>query len=75
MADDFTSFQRETPNAVTVELAQNKSDVLVETTLYNALFMDRYLYNTYFRNEVPSTSIDSLHEATILLWNTQTIGL
>jgi hypothetical protein len=59
------AFQREPSRSVTVELAQKKSDVLVETALYNALFMDRYLYNTYFRNEVPNTSIDSLHETTI----------
>lgn len=45
-----------------VELAENKGYVLVETTLFNAFFVRQELYDQYLKNEVPDTSIESLHE-------------
>ena len=51
--------------AALVELAQTHQYTLVETTLYNAFFVDHSLYEQYLKNEVPDTSIEALHEPTM----------
>lgn len=51
--------------AALVELAEQYDYVLVETTLYNAFFVTRELYETCFREEVPDPSMDALHEVTM----------
>ena len=48
-----------------VELANAADYTLVETTLFNAFFVQHELYEKYFMNEVPDTSIESLHEITM----------
>jgi isopenicillin N synthase-like dioxygenase len=48
-----------------VELAQAHEYILVETTLYNAFFIQRPLYEQYLQDEVPDTSIEALHECTM----------
>jgi isopenicillin N synthase-like dioxygenase len=48
-----------------VELANENGYVLVETTLYNAFFVTRVLYQTYLQDLVPDTSIEALHEITM----------
>ena len=47
-----------------VELA-NSGYTLIETTLFNAFFIRNELYDKYFINEVPDTSIEALHEITM----------
>lgn len=51
--------------AALVELGHRHSYVLVETTLFNAFFVDRALYDQFLYHEVPDTSIEALHEATM----------
>lgn len=51
--------------AALVELAQEYNYVLVETTLYNAFFVQRPLYEQYLSQEVPDTTIETLHECTM----------
>ena len=48
-----------------VELAEQWGYVLVETTLFNAFFVLQDLYQDYFKEEVPDTSIEALHEVTM----------
>ena len=48
-----------------VELANSFYYVLVETTLFNAFFVPRDLYEQYLQQEVPDTSIEALHELTM----------
>jgi len=48
-----------------VELANNEGYTLIETTLFNAFFIRNELYDKYFINEVPDTSIEALHEITM----------
>jgi isopenicillin N synthase-like dioxygenase len=48
-----------------VELALANSYVLVETTLYNAFFIQKEMYEQFFIDEVPDTSIEALHESTM----------
>lgn len=45
-----------------VELANRFDYILVETTLYNAFFVEASLYDTYVKDEVPDTSIEALHD-------------
>jgi isopenicillin N synthase-like dioxygenase len=47
------------------ELAEEQGYVLVETTLYNAFFVRRDLYQQYLVKEVPETTIEALHETTM----------
>jgi isopenicillin N synthase-like dioxygenase len=47
------------------ELAEEHDYVLVETTLYNAFFVRRDLYQQHLVNEVPETTIEALHETTM----------
>ena len=51
--------------AALVELAESRNYVLVETTLFNAFFVPRELYDSYLRQEVPDTTIEALHEITM----------
>ena len=51
--------------AALVELAKSKNYVLVETTLFNAFFVPRELYDQYLKEEVPDTTIEALHEITM----------
>ena len=51
--------------AALVELAESRDYVLVETTLFNAFFVPRELYDLHLREEVPDTSIEGLHEITM----------
>lgn len=51
--------------AALVELAESKDYVLVETTIYNAFFVPKTLYDQYFEQLVPDTSIEALHEMTM----------
>jgi isopenicillin N synthase-like dioxygenase len=48
-----------------VELANEYDYLLVETTLYNAFFVPKLLYQQYFQHLVPDTSIEALHEPTM----------
>ena len=48
-----------------VELANQHDYTLVETTLYNAFFVQTTLYQNHLRDEVPDTSIEALHESTM----------
>jgi len=48
-----------------VELAEENGYVLIETTIYNAFFVPKYLYHKYFEAHVPDTSIEALHETTM----------
>jgi hypothetical protein len=48
-----------------VELAQQYEYTLVETTLYNAFFVRKDLYQEYLMELVPDTSIEALHEITM----------
>ena len=48
-----------------VELAETHNYTLVETTLYNAFFVETSLFQAYLRQEVPDTSIEALHEPTM----------
>ena len=48
-----------------VELANSADYTLVETTLFNAFFVQNELYEQYILNEVPDTSIEALHEITM----------
>lgn len=48
-----------------VELAESFEYTLVETTLYNAFFVQTSLFQKYLRHEVPDTSVDALHEPTM----------
>jgi isopenicillin N synthase-like dioxygenase len=45
-----------------VELANSCGYVLVETTIFNAFFVQRTIYEQYLQKEVPDTSIEALHE-------------
>lgn len=45
-----------------VELAEKYEYTLVETTLYNAFFVETTLFRDHLRDEVPDTSIEALHE-------------
>jgi isopenicillin N synthase-like dioxygenase len=47
------------------ELAEEHDYVLVETTLYNAFFVRRDLYQQHLVNEVPETTVEALHETTM----------
>jgi isopenicillin N synthase-like dioxygenase len=51
--------------AALVELAEDNGYVLVETTIYNAFFVQRESYEEYFKELVPNTSIEALHESTM----------
>jgi len=51
--------------AALVELAEQHDYVLVETTLYNAFFVQRDLYELHLQDLVPDTSIEALHESTM----------
>lgn len=51
--------------AALVELAQQNDYVLIETTIYNAFFVPKELYNKYFLELVPDTSIEALREMTM----------
>eukprot|EP00980_Cylindrotheca_fusiformis_P020722 scaffold7738_cov133-Cylindrotheca_fusiformis.AAC.31 len=51
--------------AALVELAERHDYVLVETTIYNAFFVPKNLYDLYFQDLVPDTSIEALHEITM----------
>jgi len=51
--------------AALCELAEEQDYVLVETTLYNAFFVRRDIYEKYLTEEVPDTSIEALHETTM----------
>jgi isopenicillin N synthase-like dioxygenase len=51
--------------AALVELASKCGYVLVETTLFNAFFVPKTIYNAYLSTEVPDTSIEALHECTM----------
>jgi isopenicillin N synthase-like dioxygenase len=48
-----------------VELAEVNGYRLVETTLYNAFFVDNKLYDDFLAEEVPDTTIEALHEVTM----------
>ena len=48
-----------------VELANAADYTLVETTLFNAFFVQKQLYELYLTTEVPDTSIETLHEVTM----------
>ena len=48
-----------------MELAEENNYILVETTLYNAFFVPIELFDTYFKEYVPDTSIEALHETTM----------
>ena len=48
-----------------VEVAHENGYVLIETTLYNAFFVHFSYYETYFKESVPDTSIEALHEVTM----------
>jgi len=48
-----------------VELATCHDYVLIETTVFNAFFVRRHLYQSYFKKEVPNTSIEVLHEVSM----------
>uniref|UniRef100_A0A7S3KY71 Fe2OG dioxygenase domain-containing protein n=1 Tax=Amphora coffeiformis TaxID=265554 RepID=A0A7S3KY71_9STRA len=48
-----------------VELAEKYDYTLVETTLYNAFFVETTLHRDHLRDEVPDTSIEALHEPTM----------
>lgn len=48
-----------------VELCNNSGYTLIETTLFNSFFIRNELYEKYFINEVPDTSIEALHEITM----------
>lgn len=52
--------------AALVELAQAHAYTLVETTLYNAFFVQYPLYEHFLREQVPDTSIEALHESTMV---------
>ena len=51
--------------AALVELATQFDYVLVETTLYNAFFVQQHLYREYLQDQIPDTSIEALHEVTM----------
>ena len=51
--------------AALVELANLHDYVLVETTLFNAFFVQRQLYEAYLADEVPDTRIEALHDTTM----------
>ena len=51
--------------AALVELAQDQDYVLVETTLYNAFFVCRDLYQEYLVEQVPEPTMEALHETTM----------
>ena len=48
-----------------VELANSSEYTLIETTVFNAFFIQSRLYQQYFKEEVPDTSIETLHEVTM----------
>ena len=48
-----------------VELADKHGYTLVETTLFNAFFVQTELYQKHLQDEVPDTSIEALHEPTM----------
>jgi len=48
-----------------VELGRSHAYVLVETTLFNAFFVEEELYRRYLTEVVPDTSIEALHETTM----------
>jgi hypothetical protein len=51
--------------AAVIELAEANGYVLIATTIYNVLFIQRELYNAYFQELVPDNSIEALHEVTM----------
>ena len=51
--------------AALVELAESHGYLLIETTIYNAFFVQKDLYDKYFRELVSDTSIEALHEITM----------
>lgn len=51
--------------AALVELAHTFDYELVETTLYNAFFVVRELYEQHLTDLVPDTSIEALHQVTM----------
>jgi len=51
--------------AALVELAESRNYVLVESTIFNAFFVPRELYDQYLKEEVPDTTIEALHEITM----------
>lgn len=51
--------------AALVELAEQHGYRLVETTLFNAFFVPNLLYTAFLREEVPDTTIETLHEITM----------
>lgn len=48
-----------------VELTEKHNYTLVETTLYNAFFVEKPLYEAFLKPEVPDTSIEALYEPTM----------
>ncbi|KAG7354171.1 2OG-Fe(II) oxygenase superfamily protein [Nitzschia inconspicua] len=52
--------------AALVELAEMHNYLLVETTIYNAFFLPKHLYEQCFQDLVPDTSIEALHETTMV---------
>ena len=48
-----------------VDLANAAKYTLVETTLFNAFFVQNEIYGVHLFKEVPDTSIDALHEVTM----------
>ena len=60
---DHTKHRHGSSLAALVELAESFDYVLVETTLYNAFFVDQSLYEKYLKGcEVKANDIESLHE-------------
>eukprot|EP00804_Cyclotella_cryptica_P004293 CCRYP_013500-RA/>CCRYP_013500-RA protein AED:0.00 eAED:0.00 QI:83/-1/1/1/-1/1/1/376/710 len=48
-----------------VELANSSGYVLVETTTFNAFFVERIIYEKFLKQHVPDTTIEALHEITM----------
>jgi isopenicillin N synthase-like dioxygenase len=48
-----------------VELANAANYTLVETTLFNAFFVQKEIYDMHLVKEVPDTSIEALHEVSM----------
>jgi isopenicillin N synthase-like dioxygenase len=51
--------------AALVELAELHEYILVETTLFNAFFVDAPYYKAYLQDLITDTSIEALHEETM----------
>ena len=51
--------------AALVELAERNDYALIETTLYNAFFVPKDIFQSYFAEHIPDNSIEALHETTM----------